>query len=183
GGRMRTIKAARPSPALVVAVLALVAGLAGTAVADPELSKKKVTTKKVKKIADKEANAVLNARAGEFAPGAAEPYHEAGAAAERGFEGNWHNYGPAQASVAFAKDPWGFVHLKGQFAGSPAMGSTMFTLPAGYRPAKGTLIPLANISAGLNYLQVTADGRVVASCAGGTCIEAGIDGLSFPAGQ
>ena len=42
----------RPSPAIVIAILALVAGVTGAAVASP--SAKKVTTKKVKKIADKE---------------------------------------------------------------------------------------------------------------------------------
>ena len=47
-------KHSRPSPALVVAVMALVAALAGTAVAqEAGTSAKPVTKKKVKKIADK----------------------------------------------------------------------------------------------------------------------------------
>ena len=45
---------ARPSPAIVVAVLALVAAVAGTAVAGPGASTSKITKKKVTKIADKE---------------------------------------------------------------------------------------------------------------------------------
>ncbi len=48
------ISGRRPSPTIIVAILALVAGLTGVAVARP--SAKKVTTKKVKKIADKEVN-------------------------------------------------------------------------------------------------------------------------------
>jgi hypothetical protein len=44
----------RPSPAIVLAILALVAALAGTAVADPGASISAVTKKKVKKIARKQ---------------------------------------------------------------------------------------------------------------------------------
>ena len=53
---MKRIKQRRPSPAIVVAVLALVAALAGTAVAGPDatISAKKVTKKKVKKISNKQ---------------------------------------------------------------------------------------------------------------------------------
>ncbi|MGH7359024.1 MAG: hypothetical protein ACREJR_09435 [Candidatus Rokuibacteriota bacterium] len=56
---MKRLKRARPSPALIVAVVALVAALAGTAVASDPLatsSAKKVTKKKVKKIADRRIN-------------------------------------------------------------------------------------------------------------------------------
>jgi hypothetical protein len=49
---MRRLRASGPTPALVVAILALVAGVSGAAVADPVA--KKVTTKKVKKIANKQ---------------------------------------------------------------------------------------------------------------------------------
>ena len=52
---MRGSRRSRPSPALVVAVLALVAGVTGVAVAQPA-GKKPVTKKKVVKIADKEIN-------------------------------------------------------------------------------------------------------------------------------
>ncbi len=52
-GRMERITGVRPSPALIVAVLALVAGLAGTAVAGQGSG---VTKKKVKKIATKQIN-------------------------------------------------------------------------------------------------------------------------------
>jgi hypothetical protein len=55
--QMRRSRASRPSPAIIIAVLALVAAVAGTAVAaDPvaTTSAKKVTKKKVKKIANKQ---------------------------------------------------------------------------------------------------------------------------------
>ena len=46
----------RPSPAIVVAVMALVAAIAGTAVAGPGATTSKITKKKVTKIADNEIN-------------------------------------------------------------------------------------------------------------------------------
>jgi hypothetical protein len=59
-GRIRT---KRPSPAIVVAVLALVAALAGTAVAGPDATTSVVTNKKVKKIAKQQAIKQINALA------------------------------------------------------------------------------------------------------------------------
>jgi hypothetical protein len=53
---MGQIRISRPSPAILVAVLALIAAVAGTAVAGPVATKKAVTKKKVKKIADAEIN-------------------------------------------------------------------------------------------------------------------------------
>ena len=64
---MRPITRSRPSPAIVVAILALVAGLAGTAVAGPDASTS-VNKKKTKKIAKKQAKKQVN----RLAPGIAE---------------------------------------------------------------------------------------------------------------
>jgi len=52
----RLIKASRPSPAIVIAALALVAAVAGTAFAGPEASTSAINKKKVKKIATKQIN-------------------------------------------------------------------------------------------------------------------------------
>jgi hypothetical protein len=54
-----------PSPALIVAALALVVALAGTAIAAPDIATKAVTKSKVKKIAKKQAKKELN----KLAPG------------------------------------------------------------------------------------------------------------------
>src|SRR5215211_2535000 len=51
-----SIKELRPSPGLLVAVLALVAAVAGTAVAGPAATTSKLGKKKVAKIADQEIN-------------------------------------------------------------------------------------------------------------------------------
>jgi hypothetical protein len=52
----RRVRESRPSPALVIAVLALVAAVAGTAVAGPGATTSKLSKKKVVKIADQEIN-------------------------------------------------------------------------------------------------------------------------------
>jgi hypothetical protein len=61
---MDRIKSARPSPAIIVAVLALVAALAGTAVAEQATTsaKKPVTKKKARTIAKKQANKQIDNR-------------------------------------------------------------------------------------------------------------------------
>jgi hypothetical protein len=65
---MNRLKHGRPSPALIVAVMALVAALAGTAVAsNPQATSSAITKKKVKKIARKEANKLLPIGSGELA--------------------------------------------------------------------------------------------------------------------
>ena len=65
---MRRLKHARPSPALVVAVVALVAALAGTAVAADPLATTSVSKKKTKKIAKKQANKAVDAFAAATIP-------------------------------------------------------------------------------------------------------------------
>jgi hypothetical protein len=65
----RRIKGARPSPAILVAVMALLAALAGTAIAANPVattSAKKLTKKKVKKIATKAAGQVFDSRIGAY---------------------------------------------------------------------------------------------------------------------
>jgi hypothetical protein len=62
----------RPSPAILVAVIALVAALAGTAIAGPgaSTSAKAVTKAKVKTIAKKQVNKVLPLGAADIGPAA-----------------------------------------------------------------------------------------------------------------
>jgi hypothetical protein len=58
---MSSLKRSGPSPALIVAVVALVAALAGTAVAADPLATTSVSKKKTKKIAKKQANKAVDA--------------------------------------------------------------------------------------------------------------------------
>ncbi len=59
---MQVFQKSRPSPAMIVAVIALSFAVVGTAVAGTDGLERKVTKSKVKKIAKKQANKVLNKR-------------------------------------------------------------------------------------------------------------------------
>jgi hypothetical protein len=59
---MKLSKGSRPSPALVLAALALVFAMVGTAIAGPDAISNKITKPKVKKIAKKQANKILDQR-------------------------------------------------------------------------------------------------------------------------
>jgi hypothetical protein len=52
----------RPSPAMVLAAIALILAMAGTAIAGPDAISNKITKSKVKKIAKKQAGKVVNKR-------------------------------------------------------------------------------------------------------------------------
>jgi hypothetical protein len=64
GEEMRRIVNSRPSPVIVIAILALVAAVAGTAVAADPVATTSVSKKKVKKIARKQAEKFFNANIG-----------------------------------------------------------------------------------------------------------------------
>lgn len=52
--------------------------------------------------------------------------------------GTWANYGTGYNTAGYWKDPWGIVHLRGLIEAG-ALGSTITTLPVGYRPAMSEL--------------------------------------------
>jgi hypothetical protein len=58
---MRRLRQARPRPAFVVAVAALIAALAGTAIASDPVATTSISKKKTKKIAKKQANKAVDA--------------------------------------------------------------------------------------------------------------------------
>jgi hypothetical protein len=197
---MKNQRNRRPSPALVISVIALICALTGTAwaalgknsVGSKQLKKNAVTAAKIKKNAvttakiKKEAVAagkikkatitgkqinfkklgtVPTAQLANTIP-AAEPTHLVGAPGEPGFESGSSNVGVLPESsvrfnnVGFFKDHDGLVHLEGvaQAGVGGASGiASLFTLPAGYRPAQGTVIivpksPLAPESTGAGGL-------------------------------
>src|SRR3990170_3651392 len=59
---MKRFRHSRPRPALIVAVLALVAALAGTAVASDPVANTALSKKKTKKVAKKQADKQIDAR-------------------------------------------------------------------------------------------------------------------------
>jgi hypothetical protein len=87
---MSQIKKARPSPAMVVALLALIAAVAGTAIADP-FADKSISAKKTKKIANKQ----ITKRAGGLTVG------------------NAKNLGGTPASAYGLKPDWVLVNAAG----------------------------------------------------------------------
>ena len=69
-------------------------------------------------------------------PGSEEGWHEIGAPGQPPFQNGWKNESPNyESTAAFYKDPLDVVHLKGVVKDGTA---TVFTLPAGYRPTKGS---------------------------------------------
>jgi hypothetical protein len=75
------------------------------------------------------------------------------------------------------------VHLKGIPRGGTS-STTVFTLPAGYRPSKVLLVPGAdNLISKVTVLTISPTGAVRMFCEGGcTASGAGIDGITFRVG-
>jgi hypothetical protein len=176
----------RPSPSMVVAVIALFVALAGTAVAGGVLNKKgvnKIITKRAPglsvshaKTADNATNAdkLAGQGASAFASSQVEPFREVGSAGQPPFQNGWHNDAVTETTAAFYKDPFGIVHLKGIVTGG-ATGTTIFTLPSDYRPTKsGCFGGLLN-----EYDCVVSDGDVNLVVGSGTT---SLDGITFRAG-
>jgi hypothetical protein len=186
---MRQVGTSRPSPAIVIAILALVAALAGTALAGPDASTSALNKKKVKKIAKKQVKklapglSVANADAlggkppSTFASATSEPYHEVGTPGEPPFQSGWTNTEPGVSTAAFYKDSLGVVHLKGVIAGG-GNGNTAFTLPTGYRPSQGLLLPAAAAPTQAGQLLISPSGSVAPACDVTPCI-VGMDGVGF----
>jgi hypothetical protein len=77
------------------------------------------------------------------------------------FQNSWGNLGSGNATAAYFKDAIGIVHLKGIVTGGAA-GTTMFALPAGYRPLEshqwaGGAYTTANVFAAM---RLDANGNV-----------------------
>ena len=110
-----------------------------------------------------------------------DPWHEIGATGEPAFANGWVNHGkPPSESAAFYKDPTGRVHLKGTVKNG-TVNTTIFTLPAGYRPAAALRFAAYGVSSTTTtppYVFVNAAGTVAQSGAGGVAIFQ-LDGVSF----
>jgi hypothetical protein len=126
------------------------------AVTAAKIKKNAVTTTKIKK--DAVTGAKVNEGTLGTVPSASvanglaplEATHIVGNAGEPGFENGSSNYAIAGLSlnpVGFYKDHEGIVHLQGiAQVGKSATITSVFTLPAGFRPAAGKLIILEQVS-------------------------------------
>jgi hypothetical protein len=101
----------------------------------------------------------------------------------------WFNYGQGFDTVAFFKDPFGVVHLKGLALCDPAdnLGcttndgsSTIFTLPGGYRPSARKVFGVIRNDAHAR-LDVTTAGEVHVTTNNSDGTWVSLEGISFRA--
>jgi hypothetical protein len=184
-------------PVLVaVAVVALVLGSFGTAVAGPAITKNKVksiATKIVNKkaptlsvahavTADTATNAT-NATTATTATNLAAPeaFRLVGAAGQPAFTNSWANFGGGRTTAGFYLDKESVVHLKGSIGGG-ASGTSAFTLPVGYRPGADLLVVLGTGSNILSNALISPTGTISVFCNGACAGSVGLDSVTFRVG-
>lgn len=96
-----------------------------------------------------------------------EPPHVVGATDEPVFQSTWVNFDiTVYRGLRFWKDPVGMIHIEGVVK-SGVVPSTIFILPAGYRPGAALAFP-AHTNTGYGQVDVSATGNVVAQTGGTT---------------
>jgi hypothetical protein len=177
-----------PSPALVISAIALIVAVGGGAfaiAASDNNRDKKIARKVVHRLAPKlsvkhaasAASATNSSHAADadnatelggvaasgYARAPAGPFHEVSDADLRVCAGSdhWQNP-PGWATVAYYRDPFGVVHLKGAptCTSAPSLGSFFFLLPPGYRPAAEELFAGPMVPAGSAAIAVLPNGSV-----------------------
>jgi hypothetical protein len=196
----RALRQRRPSPALVISIIALFVSIGGIgyaaatigtndiktgAVTAKKLRKGAVTTRKIRN------EAVTGAKVDEASLGqvpsaasasnltAPEAYHEIGTAGAPGFKNGSHNFGQGFSTAAFFRDHEGIVHLKGTVTAS--IFTEIFTLPAGYRPAQELFVPTVATSAASAVL-IKSNGDVEVRGGPGATNNYTLDSITFRAG-
>lgn len=91
---------------------------------------------------------------------------------------SWVNYGSGYNNAGYYKDSFGIVHIRGLIkSGTTSSGTTLFTLPSGYRPTAEYII--ACTSAG-GYVEIRVDtSGNVKGFAGLNSIYTSLDGIHF----
>lgn len=97
------------------------------------------------------------------------------------FAGNWAVQGGS--TVGYSKDFAGNVHLRGRATEPVAASTTIFTLPAGFRPSQSMTwaVKANNDAATVGWLQVTSGGAV--QCIGNVVqlrVQTILDAVIFP---
>lgn len=91
--------------------------------------------------------------------------------------GAWKDFLGGNTTTQYYKDPTGRVHLKGTLVSGTA-SSTIFTLPAGYRPSERMRFPVA-VNGAYGEVQVSSAGTVTHIAGSTTFFH--LDGVSFRA--
>lgn len=77
------------------------------------------------------------------------------------FTNSWVNYDTTYTLASYIKDPLSWIHIRG-LVKSGTSGTSVFTLPSGYRPSRALRVPsIANAAYG--YIDIGTDGTVVAT--------------------
>jgi len=92
------------------------------------------------------------------------------------FSNSWVNFGGSLSNAGYYKDPLGRVHLRGSVKSGTA-GTSIFTLPSGYRPAADRVFAV-DANGAHCQLTVTSSGTVVPAAGGGNT-QISLDGVSF----
>ncbi len=196
---------------MIVAVIALVCALTGTAwaalgknsVGSKQLKKNAVVTAKIKKEAvtggKVKKDTLTGTQINEGTLGAvplansippAEATHLVGNPGEPAFENGASNVGVLSGihlnPVGFYKDHEGIVHLEGAVKLASEELKSIFTLPAGYRPANNTLLIFQTIEktteaiggAGTAIESLDLSGKVVGSGSGELVV---LEGITYKA--
>lgn len=91
--------------------------------------------------------------------------HVVGSSGEPAFQGTWVNFNVATFTpLRFWKDAMGLVHIQGLVMNGVA-GTTIFILPAGYRPGNGLLFA-TDSNTGHGRVDIAATGNVVHTSGG-----------------
>lgn len=104
-----------------------------------------------------------------------EASHLVGVSGEVAFDGTWVNFGGSNEPARYWKDYTEIVHLGG-IVKSGAIGTTIFTLPAGYRPQYAMIYPVSSNNL-FGVLTVNPDGTVVATAGSATYFS--LSGVTF----
>ena len=109
------------------------------------------------------------------------PWRVVGETGNPGFQNSWVNFGSGYPPVAFSKDQYGVVRLRG-VAKSGTVATAIFTLPVGARPvnpsATALIVPCASLTTGGN-LTIDNTGIVKAPSAAGSNAFVPLNGVSF----
>ena len=90
---------------------------------------------------------------------------------------NWLNFDSGFAPAGYWKDSDNVVNIRGVIRnGATSSGTTIFTLPVGYRPAHREIFTV-NINGGSGRIDVLADGSVVVQVA--SSVYTSLSGISF----
>lgn len=107
-------------------------------------------------------------------------WHAVGTTGEPAFQNSWANFGGTASTLAFRKDPFGKVGIRGVLKGG-ASNTVIFTLPVGYRPPMDIAVEIPTASAAnRTFCTITAlTGNVSIGTVGTTAQATYLDVVEF----